>query len=737
MKIRGMKTMGEQKNKVILCNDIMKKYYQEFDPIEYKYGNFYDDVIDKKDKHYFLKKAALIQELTKHEQSKNFADLTKKDFEYTISNLKMIYGDEEFAQYVVTMYHLIYTKVISLYINIDGIERLFNDKYANFEWELHLGMDYDSHDMNYYRDHFIHQIKDAYTIDRLLENLDYLDVVKTVLKNQSNSKISAFVTKYINIQLEKPDFFTDKFQRVSEFRKREYFLENIIKMSGYMAALFHDIGYPIVANIKGNQNIMDYIFETYNLNDCNINFDKITALLGNSLLFRVESISRIRKRVEGNPQAGQKIDHGAVSAIIFLLHFYENGAIHRLEPYKVCAVELAGLAIFNHTNEYTYISGKKKDYERNVFFQNPISHLLRISDDLQEWGRIYFQISDQSNLIICNRCKTPIIRIKNKDFYGEYRCHCKDNPQNVNFSRAFKEEGFPYRRIYKVTICKDVTIKHIDDVEYVDLHYDLGRLLHIAYISPTYAKYRSKELSQIKRLFMKQKLPFATYVRCFMSANIIAIKSEIAGQVLLEDELEKNVSEIKAKLNCEEQTGNIDEILSYYQEQNYIGEDNKVISEINAIENENAKEYLLKALKLYCDFYVTAYIISLYNEKGLTKKKKVLMQKTENFIDHYKKENGLDSESDVDVSFLLDDYFRYAGNRFLHLEEYSYFPEEYFNEFKSEDELYIRICSFCDTGTHQFEEFPDKGIDAYNDLYLFKILEKIYSEKERERKNRE
>lgn len=35
-----------------------------------------------------------------------------------------------------------YNKIICKYLNIEGLERLFNEKYMEFEWNMHLGIDY-------------------------------------------------------------------------------------------------------------------------------------------------------------------------------------------------------------------------------------------------------------------------------------------------------------------------------------------------------------------------------------------------------------------------------------------------------------------------------------------------------------------------------------------------------------------------------------------------------------------
>lgn len=709
--------MGE--DKVLVLNDReLLEYYRNFNSIEYKYGKYIDEYIDKP-----LMRVQYRQELIEHEQARNFSELTKKDMNSTVKNLENIYGKRQIAENIAKIYQLVYTKVIGEYINIDGVERLFNDKYANYEWELHLGMNYESHEMKCYRDHFIHQVKDAFTMDRLLEN-GYLDAVRNILKEESNSKVSAFVKKYVDIQCEKDNYLAklldeDKFTKE---KQKDYYTDTIIKMSSYIAALFHDIGYPIVNNMRGNQDIMEYIFETYNLNDYSVNFNKITALLGNSLLFKVESIKRIKKRLEGNKEVNQKIDHGVVSAIVFLLHFYENGAIHRLEPYKICAVEIAALAIYNHTNKYNYINNEKKeDYERNIFFQNPISHLLRISDDLQEWGRIYFQLTDKSNLIICNRCKMPIIKIDNGENQDEgiveYRCNCCKNNEKI-FKRVFSEDGFSYRRIYKVTICEEVKIEWKNELkeEHIYLNYDLDRMLHIAYISPLYAKDRGKEIKRLKRLFLRQATPYNTYIHTFMSTNIIAIKSEIVGEKLLKEELEKHSPELIAELKkfnverCLEIGSGLKDKLDKYE---------NICTELNNVEDENIGSYLKYSLERYIVLYLYMYFLSMYNEVELEDKReegvKILKEKVLNeYI------SGIEDYEKVEC--MVNDYIRYAGNRFFHLQSYPYYPKRYFEEFDSNDDLYIAVSSLCKTDSQSGISLDINRFNAYGDLYLFEIL---------------
>lgn len=713
---------------IIFNEKTMKDYYQKFDPIAFKYGRHYDAVPDR------YNKVDLIRELAEHEQSKNFSDLTKKDFYSTLANLKMIYGNEEQAKFIVGIYQMIYAKVIGLYINIDGMERLFSERYVNYEWELHLGLDYKTHTMTYYRDHFIHQVKDAYMMDILLNECNCMEHVKDILKKKSNSKISNFVMKYINIQLEKSDLFADKLK--DRDSRINYYLENIINMSSYMASLFHDIGYPIVSNMTSNYEIMEYIFESYNLNDAVVNFNKIRSVLGNSLLFRVEAHSRIKKRLEGNSEIEEKIDHGAVSAIIFLLHFYENGAIYRLEPYKVCAVELAGLAIFNHNNQYTYIKGKKEDYERNVFVLNPVSYLLRICDDLQEWGRIYFQWSQQSNLILCDSCKMPIVRDYDEKSFGVYRCRC--NNKTIRFGTVFSKEGFPYRRVYKVITCKEVKIQKNTKSMHFEVKYDLNRLLHIAYLSPIYAKHRSGELMEIRKMLTKQE-PLPAYVDTYMSANIIAIKAEIVGEFLGKKRIESEAAHLREYSVQEaaswdnlfkEVQGFLDKAAGYIVDRDSGDGDVKdhtyklkkgLLDEIDKITSEESRDYLRYALNFYASLYVLAYTISLFQNKEMLKWNK----DAESCFEEYIRKIKINYNISGDAKVLVDDYFRYAHNRILDVESYGYFPDKYLKEFDTNKSLYVHLDSFCDTSEYLSANTSDMRIDAYSDLYLFNLISKL------------
>lgn len=480
------------------------------------------------------------QYLRDYESSHELASLTKKDFTHVMENLYMIYNtDHEEIRRVVQVIDLISQNVINKYIQIDGLERLFNEQYIDFEWEMHLGMDHKQQTMKFYRDHFIHQVRDAYMMDRLLRDGGFYERTLRVLKQPSASKVSQYFCKMVERQREMPLPNEALLKYDSDFIPR-----NIIYMSAYMAGLFHDIGYPNTYLQSLRRRISVFAPSMNSGNPIRDTLPKdIFSLLQNSLLFRLVPFEEIQTRVYQD-----SIDHGTLSAIAFLLHFYENGVIFMLPPYQAAAVELAGLAIYNHTYIYGISGPSKKganDY-RPRFLTNPISYLLRLCDDLQEWDRVYFEISSQSNLITCKRCRTPIIgQLPPKDETGRdcrirrYVCNCysKDEIEKKGgaFSRTFDGDlSFPYRRLYNIEVCDYVQVvdmngKGFDSARDIcfTLHYNPYKLLHITYISPHYARYRIKELNNLKPLLLNQSELPRMWLDYFVTANPILLKTHL------------------------------------------------------------------------------------------------------------------------------------------------------------------------------------------------------------------
>lgn len=720
----------------------MLKYYRQFDPIEKKYGKYFG--LHRKDEY-----DALYDACFQYERNRQFSDLTKKEFGDIYANLKLVYENEKLTEEIIEIYDLVYEKVINQYLNVDGMERLFSENYINFEWEMHLGIDYAGHSMNFYRDHFIHQVRDAYSMDVLLEQ-GYAEKIMDVLGDEGSSKISRYVCKYINQQLELKDevFLTEQFWKKQKETgtkiRREFYLKNIVYMSSYMSALFHDIGYPEVANMQSGRNILAYIANVYNFGSGHIDFDRIITVLQNSLLFRVVSPKEIRERIER-----EKIDHGAVSALMFLLHFYENGAIYGLEPYKKCAIEIAGLAIYNHTNSYAYIlegeDAEKALYQRSVFVLNPISYLLRICDDLQEWDRIYFEISSNANIIFCNKCHTPLVRRSWKeenDVY--YLCNCNKKKDQKNsmelsgiFGTVFRRESFPYRRLYNVTVCTEVRFKKIKNKCVFELDYDLERLLYVAYINPSYAKYRIKELNQLKKMFVRQDLQEMTYIKYFMSANILWIKAYIVRKYL-----EKRPAGIR---------------LGYYVNPviNIAKNNTIMMGDLHKCINDQAKTIYKKIrsylkidlssefsveVQTYLDKNFVIYIyLYLVMRLGMEVNGNDMFHKDIcNYIEELWKNFKRVPYFTTTTLFLLKDCCKQAVRLYKDgdLLSFNYYPDKYFEQFISDKGIENYYFRFAHSDNYEPINQRDGScgdkneLDAYTDLYLFrKILREINLEK--------
>lgn len=569
--------------RIIINHKNMLEFLEDFDPVQRKYGLEYGIRSNKmkkedREKYRYLERLESIQQ---------HSDLTRITYGESRESLDMIYDRRKVSDDIMKMYDLIKNKIIIQYINIEGLERLFNDKYIEFEWEMHLGIDYKKHSMDYYRDHFVHQMRNAYCMDVFLrpekaggkkerEGLDWCSKIMEILQRPTNSKVSRYV--YNSVEQQKLLGTTQEIRRYAAYLagkdgcenyelknlygneaeekdknqdENEFYYINIIYMSCYMAALFHDIGYPEVSNSQNQKRMIEYIANLYNTETSGYNYARLRALMQNSLLFRLIPFEEIQGRMEK-----EKIDHGVLSAIIFLMNFYENGAIQRLEPYKRCAVELAALAMYDHTNQYSYDKQVEKNgYVRASFLLNPVSYLLRLCDDLQEWERVYFELSHASNLILCRQCKTPVVRkLEEKQEKYYYACNCNENREDTEgiFAPVFDyHTNFPYRRIYNVCVCKELIINTLELKKeekgqkkvVFQLNYQLDRLLHVAYMNPSFARQRAKELKKLKNLLDYQfELP-PMYLSYFVSANPVLIKTYILYQYFYERNEWENISE--------------------------------------------------------------------------------------------------------------------------------------------------------------------------------------------------
>ena len=691
-------------------------FYKKWDAIDFKYS-----LNRNENSKEYIEKYANIEKI---EDDFRFSELTKVEYGDILSNLDLIYARKEKSEEIVELFDLIRNKIIGRYISIDGLERLFSEKYIDFEWDMHLGIDYKSHKMKFYRDHFVHQIRNAYCLHILLEKLGWKDIVAKVLLNEGNSKISRYVCKYIGQQMAQ-----GYYPGLENYNTVDFYCTNIIYMASYLAALFHDIGYPEATNAANQRRITEYIANLYNAENSGYNYSRLNSLLQNSLLFRVVSAQEIQQRLMSS-------DHGALSSVIFLLNFYENGAIHGLIPFKRCAVELAALAIYNHTNKYCY---EKKlepgNYVRISFVLNPISYLLRISDDLQEWGRIYFELSDKSNLIVCNNCKTPIIRKERcengrKRSYYCCNCDCKE----IFYPVFDYNTNFPYRRIYNVTVCENLEIREEKGKICFTLEYELDRLLHIAYINPEYAKYRVKELNALKKLLDYQNDLPVMKLNYFMSANPILIKTWIMRQYLKgqeDDELDQLYTMLQniSNLSGSEQEKEKNLWKKKFEEvrdkiKNHFDEVLKIYTDTVP---ETVTSYMKRAVEFYICILIFMELHMRYNQK---------QEVPGDYFNEQEKEyllNDREQDYNEDLRGLVRDCIKQFAALYQDITRLDLNPSSYYKQYVSDSYTYGCIKRFLAPERYMpVTKRDNKTLDGYTDLALFYMLLLIIEEKSKQ-----
>ena len=719
--------------------DSMLRELGAFDPIIFKY--YYNETPSDVQKRIATDRAQAHKyaQIVEYEKSQQFACLTKQNYADDYANLNLVYGEQGNALHNINLMELVSTKLISQYINIDGMERLFSETYIEFEWEMHLSADYKKHNMKFYRDHFFHQVKDTYMMYKLLKDHGFYECVKGILSNESASKVSRFVCRSL-VQQEYQET-----RRVKNLRVRnsdpDFYIRNMIYMAVFMSGLFHDIGYPESYYMTTSRHIRDYIASIHELNSEESSINRIYALLQNSLLFRVEPFENIEDKLKNT----KKPDHGAVSAVIFLLHFYENGAIYKLPPYKKAAVELAALAIYNHTNKYGVQGEKKYSMYRPCFALNPISYLLRICDDLQEWERIYFVVSDKSNIVICNKCKTPIVGFREErdgKMFSRYRCNCqfmsandtdrqKDNREFDCYVQAFDGESkFTYRRIYNVSVCDSVVLEgnaESDQKLLFKLHYDPYKLLHVAYQNRTYAKYRISELNLLKRLFECQKGIPAIYLDYFVTSNPIHIKIKMLEEYLehkykhskIIGPLEAGKKWKKPFIENIMREDSADKIFVKGIFEKFLNEkaakvcaylepiEGKFVHDLKCNHSKNegrykqkVKKYLDMAMKFYSKLLVYQWLNEYLNN-----------YRNESFSDLRQKEFGqckcmlLSSEwkfaskyfSTPELRCMIEDCFLQFTRMYLDISDCAFFPDEYYEQYENGEREKIFQCTYINT----------------------------------------
>ncbi|MCM1261874.1 MAG: hypothetical protein NC313_04060 [Butyrivibrio sp.] len=520
------------KNTVEISDENMRTYFNDFDSFIHKYFKNSETGIDPAVAEYVMR---LFGDgghygVNLQEVSEIFQTMDKV---YHYGN------DKSFEE--INLLEQATDKFLVQYVDIDGMQELFRPAFFNFEWMMHLEYVQDKHDYSYYRDHYMHQMRNMYEMFKLLDDKGMWRDCMEIYKQRKNA-VANRMTESVAEQQKVLPYRCRKVLKESFSDIEEWCYHYIIFSTAIVSSLVHDIGYTVAYMKRKLKTMQDFLPQSSMFMGMLDGIPKIKSLLSRSLLFETVDNSEIIRRLNVE-------DHGTYSAIILLCYYYDNGKIFSMEPAKRMIIELSALVIYNHTLKHHFQDEKNYDRYQSVFTDNPISYLFRLCDDAQEWGRVYFEITGKGNFFICDKCKMPMFRRKNIEHhhkndesgeYGyEYECYnCK--------TKAINTVMFPYRRMMNVFPFKALVLEEYGMDEknvrpreeqrwVLELKCDKGELLQLARYNPNFAIQRAKGVRELRGLVSGQtKFPYI-FVKAFVTNNPIAIKAEI-----LRDFIQKN-----------------------------------------------------------------------------------------------------------------------------------------------------------------------------------------------------
>lgn len=273
------------------------------------------------------------------------------------------------------------------------------------------------------RDHALHQPLTAYIVQKLLDDKNPLETFKinntSIIDHFLDAILKNEKTKYLHYFLEEKLHFSERKLR-DKFTKRVSKVENskelanayqedaitkqiwkeLILESAYIAALFHDMGYPwqFINNLNNKIRNADFskgaplvsalkLIETYKSRLLFYPFHGYSLPVDFDLSIRqnqlVEVISKCINETHGMP--------GAIGFLYLndILNDYPN---YKIQPLHQFCIEWASLAIMMHDLGKIYWGEDKKEMPGNPFLQlkfdvDPLSCILTLADIIEDFER--------------------------------------------------------------------------------------------------------------------------------------------------------------------------------------------------------------------------------------------------------------------------------------------------------------------------------------------------------------
>jgi len=478
-------------------------------------------------------------ELKKWPKSQRAAGFGLRGFDIysMLGSKELLYGREDAEQQICLLDAM--QKFLREYIPIEGVDKLLVNNYGTIENSIFFEHDKSGNPVKI-REHAKHQMKNAYLGSIMLLDFGY---VKDIAENiyEAESSITQYLLQQaVEVLKEGKKDFAPSRQVVLE--QLEGWSYKIFMLSSMM----HDIGYPLEFYLRSAKHLTEFPPYLKMLSPTvKIPFSEIKVLLLDSQLFQQINHEQIREKYE-------KDNHGVLSAISFLMHFYYGGKIHSLNREEKCIVEMSAIAIYRHTDKLT-------DYSRMVYRHDPISYFVRLCDDLQEWERFLVQISNKHNYLQCNHCG-KILSENNR----EYVCTC---------GRSYtKITQINNRKVNYICLCDSLVLEKDKYSLKITLKFNLMKQIEILLDDYTAVLKRQEDLEKVKTLVEDQNIKLPIQIDYFLSNNPLFIIERMIS------ESEKSEEEIKIlieQMSSSPRKNNLQkffyEYLNIKKKENYFG----------------------------------------------------------------------------------------------------------------------------------------------------------------------
>lgn len=162
--------------------ETMYAFIRNFDPAEQKYLRHVPEERLK-----VSRQEKLREKLDEYQKMRTKERWNLEDIEDTVLTVEKVYGrgtDDLFGVIKEAS-----EKFLDQYVEIEGTGQLFKASYFYFEWMMHLEYNQDKHDYTYYRDHYVHQVRNMYEMFQFLDELKYEEKCYRIYREDRKSVV--------------------------------------------------------------------------------------------------------------------------------------------------------------------------------------------------------------------------------------------------------------------------------------------------------------------------------------------------------------------------------------------------------------------------------------------------------------------------------------------------------------------------------------------------------------------